>query len=127
MRFLPPDEREIVNRAQAIGLDGATPAPAYLCPRWCTALSLWLALPTFGYSLIVVPLLWVIQHDRTATRLARLRLELEERSERGIGCQDKVSAAQEPPAPTAGEDPSPPWRHSGKDSADRPETLPLRR
>ncbi|MEB3256836.1 MAG: hypothetical protein VKN83_00810 [Cyanobacteriota bacterium] len=108
MRFLPPDEQEIVSRAQAIGLDGATPAPAYLCPRWCTALSLWLTLPTFGYSLIIVPLLWVIQHDRTANRLARLRLELEERAEREIACQDSVSAPKEPPTATSGKDPSHP-------------------
>jgi hypothetical protein len=127
MRFLPPDEQEIVSRAQAIGLDGATPAPAYLCPHWCTGLSLLLTLPTFGYSLIVVPLLWVIQHDRTATRLARLRLELKELAEREIACQDCVSSPQEPPTATSGKDPYPPWRHSGKDSADRPETLPLRR
>ena len=36
-----------------------------------------LALPTFGYSLIVVPILWVAQHDQTIRRLAHLRDQLE--------------------------------------------------
>ena len=107
MRFLPPDEQEIVCRARALGLDGAIRPPSYLSPQWCTALSLWLALPTFGYSLIFVPLLWVIQHDRTATRLARLRLELEEVAGREILCHENVPATGEPPIPPLGTDPFP--------------------
>jgi hypothetical protein len=78
MRFLPPKEQALVCRAQALGLAGATPTPAYLSPTWCTALSLLLALPTLGYSLLLVPILWVVQHDRTAHRLGRLRRQLEE-------------------------------------------------
>lgn len=88
MRFLPPDEQSLVCRAQAMGLEGASPAPAFLCPQWCTALSLTLAVPTFGYSLLFVPLLWVIQHDRTATRLARLRLQLDGASAMDIPSQE---------------------------------------
>jgi hypothetical protein len=93
MRFLPPEEQEIVNMAKAIGLDRASPPPAYLSPHWCMVLSVVLALPTFGYSLIVVPVLWVIQHDRTATRLTQLRLELEGVSEMEMACRENVPAA----------------------------------
>lgn len=78
MRFLPPEEQTLVCRAQALGLAGARPTPAYLSPTWCTALSLLLALPTLGYSLLLVPILWVVQHDRTAHRLRRLRRQLAE-------------------------------------------------
>jgi hypothetical protein len=77
MRFLPPDEQAIVCQAQELGLAGASPSPAYLHPDWCIGLSLALALPTFGYSLIVVPILWVAQHDQTIRRLAHLRDQLE--------------------------------------------------
>ena len=107
MRFLPPDEQEIDSRARILGLDGAIPPPSDLSPQWCTALSLWLALPTLGYSLIFVPLLWVIQHDRTATRLARLRLELEAVSARENPCQHSGSAAGDRPIPPSGTDPFP--------------------
>jgi nitrate reductase beta subunit len=76
MRFLPPEDVAIVCHAQKLCLPEAFPSPAYLCPNWCMALTLVLALPTFGYSFVFVPILWVIQHDRTANRLTRLRLEL---------------------------------------------------
>ncbi|MEB3324234.1 MAG: hypothetical protein VKM17_02720 [Cyanobacteriota bacterium] len=77
MRFLPPEEQALVCRAQALGLPEASPTPAYLSPNWCTALSLVLALPTLGYSFLLVPIVWIVQHDRTAHRLARLRRQLE--------------------------------------------------
>jgi hypothetical protein len=77
MRFLPPEEQAIVCRAQELGLSGASPSPAYLCPDWCTGLSLALAIPTLGYSLLFVPILWVAQHERTLRRLAHLRGQLE--------------------------------------------------
>ncbi|MEB3304579.1 MAG: hypothetical protein VKL58_00020 [Cyanobacteriota bacterium] len=93
MRFLPSEEQGIVDMAKAIGLDGASPPPAYLSPHWCTVLSVLLALPTFGYSLILVPILWVIQHDRTATRLTLLRLELERVSSMEMACRENVPAA----------------------------------
>jgi len=78
MRYLPAEEQAIVDRALALGLEGAAPPPAYLCPNLCTALTLLLALPTLGYSLLLIPILWVAQHERTATRIARLRQKLEE-------------------------------------------------
>jgi hypothetical protein len=56
-------------------------------------LSVLFAVPTFGYSLIVVPLLWVIQHDRTAARLATLRLELEGLPPIDLPCEQNVPAA----------------------------------
>ena len=77
MRFLPPEDQAIVCLAQELGLTGASPSPAYLRPEWCTGLSLALAIPTLGYSLIVVPILWVAQHERTIRRLAHLRGQLE--------------------------------------------------
>lgn len=104
MRFLPPEEHDIVVQARALGLEGASPGPAYLSPRWCTALSLCLIVPTFGYSLIVVPLLWVIQHDRTAARLARLRLALEEDNRGDIACQNSDYVAGEQSIPLLGTD-----------------------
>ena len=78
MRFLPPEEQAIVGRAQALGLAGATPPPAYLSPGLCTALSLGLALPSLGTSLLLVPILFVAQHDRTAQRIGVLRKALAE-------------------------------------------------
>jgi hypothetical protein len=93
MRFLPPEEQEIVCQALAKGLPGATPSPGYLSPQWCTTLSVLFAVPTFGYSLIVVPLLWVIQHDRTAARLATLRLELEGLPPIELPCEQNIPAA----------------------------------
>jgi hypothetical protein len=70
-------EHEIVCRAQQLGLSGATPSPAYFDPNLCTAISLALAVPTFGYSLIFVPILWIAQHDQTMRRLSDLRRQLE--------------------------------------------------
>jgi hypothetical protein len=78
MRFLPPEEQAIVDQAQVLGLAGANPPPAYLSPGLCSTLSLALALPTLGFSLLLVPVVWVAQHDHTAQRLTRLRRELEE-------------------------------------------------
>lgn len=78
MRFLPPEEQAIVDHAQALGLAGATPPPAYLSPSLCTSLSLGLALPTLGTSLLLVPILFVAQHDRTAQRIKGLRRALAE-------------------------------------------------
>ena len=76
MRFLPPEEQRLVAKAQARCLPEAFPAPGYLSPDLCTVLSLVLALPTYGYSLLLVPILWVAQYDRTEQRLHRLRQQL---------------------------------------------------
>jgi hypothetical protein len=77
----------IVDRALALGLNGAVPAPAYLSPRLCTALSFILAVPSLGFSLVLVPILWVAQYDRTKHRIMRLRNQLEQDSYR-IGMSD---------------------------------------
>ena len=78
MRFLPAEDQVIVDRALAQGLNDAVPAPAYLSPNLCTALSLLLAVPTYGFSLVLVPILWVAQHDRTNNRIMGLRKQLEQ-------------------------------------------------
>jgi uncharacterized iron-regulated membrane protein len=75
--MLNAQEQRLVQRALAAGLLEPTRTPAYGSARLCTLISLALALPTLGTSLLVVPLLWVLQHDRTATNLARLQRELE--------------------------------------------------
>jgi hypothetical protein len=80
MRFLPAEEQAMVIEAQARGIPESFPTPAYLSPNLCTVLSLVLALPTLGYSLLMVPILWVAQHDHTDRRLRRLRLQLERQS-----------------------------------------------
>lgn len=73
---LSSEERALVARAQELGLFPAGQAPGFLSPALCTTLSLLLALPTFGYSLIVVPLIWYAQHDRASARIALLRMQL---------------------------------------------------
>jgi hypothetical protein len=77
MRFLPPEQQAIVCRAEALGLEGAIPRPGYLSPELCTGLSLLLAVPTLGYSLLLVPILWVAQYERTAHRILCLQQKLE--------------------------------------------------
>lgn len=75
-RFLPPEASVIVKQAQLHRLPGSQPPPAYLTPGSCTVLMLLLAVPTLGYSLLLVPLLWVAQHDRTDRRIELLRSQL---------------------------------------------------
>ena len=87
MRFLPAEEQVIVDRALELGLNGAVPAPAYLSPNLCTALSFLLAVPSLGFSLVLVPILWVAQYDRTKHRIMDLRKQLEKDSYR-IGLSD---------------------------------------
>jgi len=77
MRFLPPEDQVIVDRALALGLNDAVPAPAYLSPQLCTALSFLLAVPSLGFSLVLIPIIWVAQHDRTKHRIMGLRKQLE--------------------------------------------------
>ena len=87
MRFLPAEEQVIVDRALALGLNGAVPAPAYLSPNLCTVLSFLLAVPSLGFSLVLVPILWVAQYDRTKHRIMDLRKQLEKDPYR-IGLSD---------------------------------------
>ena len=86
MRFLPAEDQVIVDRALALGLNDAVPAPAYLSPNLCTALSFLLAVPSLGFSLVLVPILWIAQYDRTKQRITGLREQLEKDSYRvGLG------------------------------------------
>lgn len=85
-RYLPPEDCAIVERAQRHELPGSQPPPAYLAPDLCTVLSLLLAVPTLGYSLLLMPLVWVAQHERTNRRLEQLRLQLEQLDQ--TGCPD---------------------------------------
>jgi hypothetical protein len=87
MRFLPAEDQVVVDRALALGLNDAVPAPAYLSPNLCTALSFLLAVPSLGFSLVLVPILWVAQYDRTKHRIMGLRKQLEKDSYR-IGLSD---------------------------------------
>ena len=87
MRFLPAEDQVVVDRALALGLNDAVPAPAYLSPHLCTALSFILAVPTLGFSLVLVPIFWGAQYDQTKHRIMRLRKQLEQDSYR-IGMSD---------------------------------------
>ena len=93
MRFLPAEDQAVVDRALALGLSDAVPAPAYLSPNLCTVLSFLLAVPSLGFSLVLVPILWVAQYDRTKHRIMGLRKQLEKDNYR-IGLSD--------PGPLAG-------------------------
>jgi len=77
MRFLPFEDQVIVDRALALGLNDAVPPPAYLSPHLCTVLSFLLAVPTLGFSIVLVPILWVAQYDRTKHRIIGLQKQLE--------------------------------------------------
>ena len=77
VRYLPPEAHTLVQQARSRGLLDARNAPSYLSPGLCTPLALLLAVPTFGYSLLFVPIVWVAQHERTNHRLERLRRQLE--------------------------------------------------
>lgn len=75
--MLSPDEQHIVLVAQQMGLLRKDRPPRYLRPNLCIFLSIALAPLTLGFSFLFVPILWVIQHDLTASRLVRLRSEIE--------------------------------------------------
>jgi hypothetical protein len=73
---LTPEEQSVIEEAIRLGVLDAARTPSYL-PGWsCTLLSFGLALPTLGYSLILVPLIWVAQHEHTGSRIANLRERL---------------------------------------------------
>ncbi|MFM7733762.1 MAG: hypothetical protein ACKO6F_09985 [Cyanobium sp.] len=84
-RFLPPEASLVVEHAQRCGLPGSQPAPGYLSPDLCTAVSLLLAVPSLGYSLLLVPLVWVAQYEHTDRRIERLRCQLKQRDENRPG------------------------------------------
>jgi len=79
------EEHAIVEQASQGGLLDHQAAPTYL-PAWiCSLLSFGLALPTLGFSLILIPILWVAQHDHTAGRIAKLKQQLEGGNEAAAG------------------------------------------
>jgi hypothetical protein len=82
MWFLPFEDQVIVDRALALGLNDAVPPPAYLSPHLCTVLSFLLAVPTLGFSIVLVPILWVAQYDRTKHRIICLQKQLKKDSYR---------------------------------------------
>jgi len=75
MGYLSPEERAIVDQARRLQLLSDSP-PAYLSPNLCTALSLVLAIPTLGFSLLFVPIVWVAQYDHTARKIATLKIRI---------------------------------------------------
>jgi len=77
MRYLPPEDQAILDQAFELGLQDAVSPPAYLSPHLCTALSFLLAVPSLGFSLVLVPILWVAQYDRTQHRILCLQKQLE--------------------------------------------------
>ena len=80
LTYLPPEQHALVEAARRLGLSGKAPDPAYLSPWLCTTLSFLLMVPTLGFSLVFVPILWVAQHEHTDHRLLRLRQQLEQAS-----------------------------------------------
>ena len=73
---LTPEEETVVQEAIRQGLVSQHSTPSYLPASWCTLLSFVLAPPSLGFSLLLVPLLWVAQHDLTTYRIGRLRQRL---------------------------------------------------
>jgi len=74
---LTSEQREIIEMARRRGFLEGQSSPAYLPPRQCTVLTFLLALPTLGFSLVLVPILWVVQYEHTSGRLRRLKEQLE--------------------------------------------------
>jgi hypothetical protein len=73
---LSSEELAIVRQAREQGLLDREESIAYL-PGWlCSALSIALVPLSLGFSLVFVPIVWIAQHERTATRIARLRHQL---------------------------------------------------
>jgi hypothetical protein len=71
-----PEEETVVQQAIRQGLLSQHATPSYLPASWCTLLTFVLAPPSLGFSLLLVPLIWVAQHDLTAHRIGRLRQRL---------------------------------------------------
>ena len=83
MRYLPTEDQAILDQALELGLQDSDSPPAYLSPHLCTALSFLLAVPTLGFSLVLVPILWVAQYDQTKHRILRLQKQLEAKQTQG--------------------------------------------
>lgn len=76
-----PEEETVVQEAIRQGLVSQHSIPSYLPASWCTLLAFGLAPPSLGFSLLLVPLLWVAQHDHTSHRISLLRQRLRSNNE----------------------------------------------
>jgi len=77
MRYLPREDQAILDQALELGIQDGVSPPAYLSPHLCTALSFLFAVPSLGFSLILVPILWVAQYERTKHRILCLQKQLD--------------------------------------------------
>jgi hypothetical protein len=75
---LSPAEMSVIQRARQEGLIAEHQRFDYLDDRPCMLLSIALAPLTLGISLLLVPILWVVQHDRNAAAIARLKQRLQD-------------------------------------------------
>ena len=93
---LSPAEQSIIEEAIQLGVLDAARTPSYL-PGWpCTLMSFGLALPTLGFSLVFVPLIWVAQHEHTGSRIAKLRDRLKRTSFPAVGSASATGVAGNP-------------------------------
>jgi len=83
MQLLACEDQAIVDQALQLGIHDGAPPPAYWSPHLCTALSFLLAVPSLGFSLVLVPILWVAQYDRTQHRILCLQKQLETQRTQG--------------------------------------------
>lgn len=96
-RHLSAEQLSLLAEARRCGLQGCDPAPGFLSPALCTTLALLLALPSFGFSLLLVPILWLVQYEHTDHRLRQLRRQLDQQagaSAAAAGLPDPVSGPQ---------------------------------
>lgn len=74
---LPIEDRALVEQARRQGIVGPHESFEYP-PGWlCTLLSVGLVPLTLGFSLVFVPIVWIVRSDRTAHRINRLRARLQ--------------------------------------------------
>lgn len=75
---LSPQERLILDRGRRVGLIRANRLVGYWRWGWCLLLSIPLAFPSFGLSLLLLPLIWLLQHRHTRFRIEQWALDLRE-------------------------------------------------
>lgn len=75
---LTPQEQRILDRARRVGLIRLRRRVGYWRWGWCLLLAVALAVPSFGVSLLLLPLIWTLQHRRTRFRIEEWALDLRE-------------------------------------------------
>lgn len=75
---LTPQHHRILDRARRVGLIRTDRRVGFWRWGWCVLLALLLALPSFGVSLLLLPLIWTLQHHRTRFRIEEWALDLRE-------------------------------------------------